>query len=223
MAQKKLAPRQKMINMMYIVLIALLALNVDRYVLDAFHLMEKNFTQSSESYNQKVASQMITFGNMLSKERSKTEPYYKAAKEAQKITSEFDSYISSLKEEIVQLYDGRIENEDTPSDLTPLKMPEGMEKHAYLFMVQEKGRRGKELQEKINTTRDQLLELLKPDKRKLFVSPTPFLMTKRSNLLHAEEPEYVAENRSWASIHLEYQPAGALLAMLTQYQNYAKA
>ena len=37
MAGAKLSPRQKMINMMYLVLTALLALNVSREVMDAFY------------------------------------------------------------------------------------------------------------------------------------------------------------------------------------------
>jgi len=37
MASGNLSPRQKMINMMYLVLTALLALNVSREVMDAFY------------------------------------------------------------------------------------------------------------------------------------------------------------------------------------------
>ena len=36
----ELSPRQRMINMMYLVLTALLALNVSKEVLDAFHKMD---------------------------------------------------------------------------------------------------------------------------------------------------------------------------------------
>jgi len=83
MATVKLPPRQKMINLMYIVLIAMLALNVDKHVLKAFHLMEKNFINSAESYDQKNQIQMARFASLLSKETTKTQPYYDAAVQAQ--------------------------------------------------------------------------------------------------------------------------------------------
>ncbi|PCJ64152.1 MAG: hypothetical protein COA58_14300 [Bacteroidetes bacterium] len=224
MATEKLSPRQRMINMMYIVLIALLALNVDKHVLKAFHLMEKNFITSAASYDQKNVLQMASFVKLLKDEEVKTTPYYNAAVEAQKISSDFDEYIEQLKTEIVALYDGRLEEEEGEDGLTSLKMPEGMEKHAYLFMVKEKGKKAAELQAKINTTRDRLLNLLKPKKDSLFIDNQAFDQVSSANLLYANEPATTSiADRSWASINLEYQPVGALVALLTQYQNNAKA
>ena len=46
----ELSPRQRMINMMYLVLTALLALNVSKEVLDAFHKMD---TSIGFSYSEK--------------------------------------------------------------------------------------------------------------------------------------------------------------------------
>ena len=43
MAGAKESPRQKMINLMYLVLIAMLALNMSKEVLSAFGLMDEKF------------------------------------------------------------------------------------------------------------------------------------------------------------------------------------
>ena len=43
------APRQRMISLMYLVLTAMLALNVDKTVLDAFVMVNHNFMQTIES------------------------------------------------------------------------------------------------------------------------------------------------------------------------------
>jgi gliding motility-associated protein GldM len=224
MAQVKLSPRQRMINMMYLVLIAMLVLNVDKHVLKAFHLMEKNFISSAESYDQKNDLQMAGFLQLVNKEEEKATPYYEAAKKAQQISSEFDEYISGLKIEIEEMYDGRLDEEDGETGITSLKTPEGIEKHAHLFIVKDKGRKAKELQAKINGTKDKLLKLLKPDSRELFVDDKYYKQASQANLLNAEEPEQNGVSKqTWASIHLESQPAGALLASLTQYQNNAKA
>ena len=42
----QLSPRQRMINMMYLVLTALLALNVSKKVLDSFFKVDKSLTQT---------------------------------------------------------------------------------------------------------------------------------------------------------------------------------
>jgi len=49
MAGGKLTPRQKMINMMYLVLTALLALNVSTEVLNAFRLVNEGLQSSNSS------------------------------------------------------------------------------------------------------------------------------------------------------------------------------
>jgi len=54
MAGGKLSPRQKMINLMYLVFIAMLALNMSKEVLRAFGLMNEKFevvNKFSEEYN----------------------------------------------------------------------------------------------------------------------------------------------------------------------------
>ena len=54
MAGGKLSPRQRMINMMYLVLMALLALNVSNEVLKAFHLLEISFDQNKNNLQSKT-------------------------------------------------------------------------------------------------------------------------------------------------------------------------
>ena len=49
MAGGKETPRQKMIGMMYLVLTALLALNVSKQVLEAFAAIEDNTQRSNEN------------------------------------------------------------------------------------------------------------------------------------------------------------------------------
>lgn len=49
MAGGKLSPRQKMINMMYLVLTALLALNVSKEIIKAFNLIENSLDNSTKT------------------------------------------------------------------------------------------------------------------------------------------------------------------------------
>ena len=47
-------PRQKMINLMYLVLTALLALNVSSEVLNAFKTIDKSLTNANETIDKKT-------------------------------------------------------------------------------------------------------------------------------------------------------------------------
>jgi hypothetical protein len=51
MAGGKQSPRQKMINLMYLVFIAMLALNMSKEVLTAFGLIEESVSQNNTALN----------------------------------------------------------------------------------------------------------------------------------------------------------------------------
>ena len=53
MASGKLSPRQKMINLMYLVLIAMLALNMSKEVLTAFGIMNDKFIENNQNAAEK--------------------------------------------------------------------------------------------------------------------------------------------------------------------------
>ena len=50
MAHEKLSPRQKMIGMMYLVLTAMLALNVSKEAVEAFKKVDKGLTLTVSNY-----------------------------------------------------------------------------------------------------------------------------------------------------------------------------
>jgi gliding motility-associated protein GldM len=65
---------------------------------------------------------------------------------------------------------------------------------------------------------------LNPKYNPNIVKANSYRLVKNSNLLNANEPaQNGVSKETWANINLETQPAGALLALLTQYQNNAKA
>jgi gliding motility-associated protein GldM len=108
MAGGKLTPRQKMINLMYLVFIAMLALNMSKEVLSAFGLMNEKFesvNKFSEEYNKSL------FGQLESKASDDptrfNEPLQKA-KQIKPITDQFYAYIEGLKKNI----EGQFEKED---------------------------------------------------------------------------------------------------------------
>lgn len=61
MAAIKLPPRQRMINMMYLVLTAMLAMNVSKEVLDAFAVLDADLVRSSNTYEDRSKQEYAAF------------------------------------------------------------------------------------------------------------------------------------------------------------------
>jgi len=61
----KVSARQKMINMMYLVLTALLALNVSKEIIKAFNLIENSLDNSTKNINQRFTDtlNLVTIRN----------------------------------------------------------------------------------------------------------------------------------------------------------------
>ena len=96
----KETPRQKMIGMMYLVLTALLAMNVSKQILQGYLSVNESLVKSKENLtdnNTRVtkAFEASIGGNAAAK------PYYEKALEAQKLIKEVDHYISELRAKIV--------------------------------------------------------------------------------------------------------------------------
>ena len=61
MAQLRMPPRQKMINMMYLVLTAMLAMNVSKEVLDAFAVLDADLVRSEQAHAGRSALEYAVF------------------------------------------------------------------------------------------------------------------------------------------------------------------
>jgi gliding motility-associated protein GldM len=111
MAGGKLTPRQKMINLMYLVFIAMLALNMSKEVLSAFGLMNEKFESSnvaSISNNQQLLDQIDKKGAENAGEFGQAKL---VADKISGISKSFYDYIGSLKPDAtdgVELEDGKL-------------------------------------------------------------------------------------------------------------------
>lgn len=97
MASANMPPRQKMINMMYLVLTAILALNVSKEVLDAFANMDADLVRSERAFEQRSRMDHATFA--LAAERF-PEKFSAAHAEAMRVKEQADGlvrHIDSLK------------------------------------------------------------------------------------------------------------------------------
>lgn len=97
MAGGKLSARQKMINMMYLVLTALLALNVSKEILKAFHLMEVSFNKANDNVSKKNKALISALEDQMKSRPEVVKPYLERAKDVRKASEEFVNYIEELK------------------------------------------------------------------------------------------------------------------------------
>lgn len=96
MAGGKLTPRQKMINLMYLVFIAMLALNMSKEVLTAFGLMNEKFETANTNQTQ---SNQALLGQLETKASDEPERFaapFQQANQVKKISDEFYNFIGSL-------------------------------------------------------------------------------------------------------------------------------
>lgn len=93
MAGAKETPRQRMIGMMYLVLTALLALNVSVEVLDAFSVVNEGIESTSTSVERKIVDYYDTFEQQYNKQPEKAEEYWYKAQEIRTKTDELINFI----------------------------------------------------------------------------------------------------------------------------------
>ena len=103
----RLSPRQKMINLMYIVLTAMLALNVSSDVLDGFTQVHDGLNRSNSNVGQRndvIYRQLEEFART---NPDKGLSWYDKASEVRKTTSGLYAYVDSVKLAIVRAADGK--------------------------------------------------------------------------------------------------------------------
>lgn len=106
MSSGKETPRQKMIGMMYLVLTALLALNVSKEILKGFVTVDESIEKSKVILDENNMRVQKAFENYVTSGNYEAKPYLMKAIEAQKNIRMVDAYIDSVKLLIVQKTEG---------------------------------------------------------------------------------------------------------------------
>ena len=99
-------PRQKMIGMMYLVLTAMLALNVSAAILNGYTQVDESLHATIETLEQSNADTYATFKAALEKNAEKTQEWYDKAMEVQRVSNEFYAYVQKFKDDMVKMVDG---------------------------------------------------------------------------------------------------------------------
>jgi len=226
MASGKLSPRQKMINMMYLVLIALLALNISNEILKAFHLMEVSFVKANQSLDDKNKGILSAFDAAMEKKDAageRAKPWAAKAKEVKDIADKFCKDISDYKDKIEKAAGGRKVQEKGQTGLPEMSKGDDMEGHKHYLGTDEttKGK-GDELRIIIEKARKDMINVLNDPKVKDHVA----VMANLEKTTAFKVEDFTDENgskKTWERDVLGHSPVAGVMAMLTKVQNDCKA
>ncbi|RNL50230.1 type IX secretion system motor protein PorM/GldM [Pedobacter jejuensis] len=203
MAGGKETTRQRMINIMYLVLLAMLALNVSDTILDAFKNINDSLDTSKTNVNTGIDQLFSSFENSkLKEEPARAQPIYDKAKQAKAAADDLNNYIEGIKKQFTAAGDGI--NPET-GDLTNRDNQD----IAPNLMINQK--EGEKLKAKINATREKLISLLDPKDREGITFS-----------LEAKDPARKRKGNWQETLFGEGTPLTAAMTILTKLQTDTK-
>ena len=187
-----------MINLMYLVFIAMVALNVSSEVLSGFVLVERSLTHTIEGAQQSNDNIMKGLSTAYAKNPSKAEPWYRKGLALTAYADSLYDEIDQLRLLIAQEADGKDANPNDVARKDDMNAPRTV-------MLNPLTRRGAKLRESIEAFRTYTTQMVRSDSRREHIS----------EMLSTEG----AGGLSWEQQIFENIPTIASLTMLTKLQS----
>lgn len=168
MAGYKETPRQKMIAMMYLVLTALLALNVSVEIINAFVVVNKSIEGTNENLASKNMETYARFEQQNQMNEAKVGPYWQKAQEVRDIANEMVEYIETVKWEAISRAEKITIDQARTTPLGDIQAKDKYDETTNYFIGNSPtGEKGKaaELKNKIEKFKVDVLAGLEPDQR----------------------------------------------------------
>lgn len=197
-------PRQLMINLMYLVLTAMLALNVSSEILHAFKTINQSITSSNASIQDKNDKLYKNFQDQeddpVTRDRIKV--YNDKAKQVKSLSNTMIEYLEKWKERVIEESggresDGSIKREDNIDAST-------------MLLVEGKG--GDTLRTKLTDLRNSFLSVVNPSYKDQLGKELP---------IKVDNPEKTDNNPrgDWATGYFYNMPTMAVITLLSKFQN----
>ncbi|MCD4682425.1 MAG: gliding motility protein GldM [Bacteroidales bacterium] len=169
MAGYKETPRQKMIAMMYLVLTALLALNVSREILSAFLIVNESMEITNKQFSAKVNEIYADFEEQNTINPNKVGEYWEKAKKAKNISTNLVNYLDDLKAQVISQTEGITLEEADTINLAMVKKKDNFDDPTNFFVGTDT-KRGEAvaLLDSITLFKDNLLSLISEKDREGF-------------------------------------------------------
>ncbi len=200
----RLSPRQKMINLMYIVLTAMLALNVSSDVLDGFVQVEDGLARTNANVGRRNDAIYTQLESFTAQNPEKGTPWLEKASEVRKNASALYTLVDSLKLAIVRQADG---DEGTPDNIN---RRDDLDAAAIVMLGPGKSR-GQQLRTAIDTYRDYVTSLIPDSVKRASIDES--LSTK------PYRHPGTMQDQLWEEAKFENQPVVAAVTLMTKLQN----
>lgn len=200
----RLSPRQKMINLMYIVLTAMLALNVSSDVLDGFTQVHEGLTRSNQNVSDRNTAIYRSLEAFAQQNPEKGRPWLEKASEVRRNTASLYRLVDSLKMAIVRQADGAEGNPDNIINRDDLES-------AAVVMLAPGSKNGQRLRTSIDSFRD-------------YITATIGDPAKAKNIANALSTEPIQRKGQlnkllWEEAKFDQQPVVAAVTLLSKVQN----
>jgi gliding motility-associated protein GldM len=209
MAGGKETPRQRMIGMMYLVLTALLALQVSNQILQKFVLLNDGLERTSKNYIQKNEFAVNIISSTVEQQGSNELdiPKVDAAREIRSMTADIYRYLEDIKRNLIEVSNA--------------KTDEGTFKSSALKNVDIPGnifnnnRVGYEMQEKLNQYPEEVSSLL----ASIGVNMTFEKIANDAEDIDLFKNDPDVRFKDYVNLNYVKSPIGAVLAIISQHQN----
>lgn len=208
----QLSPRQKMINMMYLILTALLAMNVSAEILNAFVLVNDSLHKTEESITAKNGEVYTAFAGKYKANKNKVGPWKEKADKVRVLSKE-------LVDEITATQKAMLIADDEDYDAF-LKEGSGVIKNKKdketptRIMLEGKGKnKATIIKEKINKFVNKIDSVFSD-----VPSAKNLVKTINSNLSTADVKGEGGEKKSWQLANFDQLPLVASITMLTKFK-----
>ena len=203
MAIKKrpVSPRQKMINLMYVVLMAMLALNVSNEVLNGFSIVEESLNRTTENAAKENLAIYEDFDQQMQANPQKVREWYEKAQRVKLASDSLYNLAAELKQAIAYEADG--------SDGNPAKLinKEDLEAANQVMLAPGRGR-GESLKQAIDIYREGILKMVTDTAQQRRIASD----------LTTEVPS-TGLGKNWQEYMFESMPATAAITLLSKLQS----
>lgn len=201
MAGGKETPRQRMIGILYLVLLGLIALNVPDNLLDSFKNLSRSLDASRNNVTTGLQNTYSAFeATKLKEQQEKASKLLAQAREASKTSDELNAYIEDLKKELIQKGGG------INPDIDDVNARESTDISSEVMI---NAKKADQLKDKIEATKARLMQLLGKDAQGVSFSLSA----------DAPPPRKGFPSKSWQEAYFgEGIPLGAALTKLAEVQ-----